>query len=67
MSIANHYKESLDCNILIFPHHGSAASLNRVFLGYANPEFTIISAEQTIPIISIRISDLFFKDNGYKM
>lgn len=49
MSIANLYKESLDCNLLIFPHHGSAASLNRVFLGYANPEFTIISCGQNNP------------------
>jgi competence protein ComEC len=43
LSIANGYKESLNCNILIFPHHGSAGSLSRAFVGYANPEFVIIS------------------------
>lgn len=49
LNIANLYKESLDCNILIFPHHGSAGSLNRVFLGYANPEFVIISCARNNP------------------
>lgn len=49
LRIANLYKESLYCNILIFPHHGSAGSLNRVFLGYANPGFTIISCGQDNP------------------
>lgn len=49
LNIANLYKESLDCDILIFPHHGSAGSLNRVFTGYANPEFTIISCGENNP------------------
>lgn len=49
LSIANLYKESLDCNILIIPHHGSAGSLNRVFLGYTDPEFAIISCGKDNP------------------
>jgi len=49
LSIANLYKESLDCDILIFPHHGSSGSLNRVFIGYANPELTIISCGENNP------------------
>ncbi|HEX3019112.1 MAG TPA: hypothetical protein VHP36_02370 [Chitinispirillaceae bacterium] len=43
LSIAQNYKESLHSNILVVPHHGSAGSLNRIFLGYIKPETAIIS------------------------
>lgn len=43
VSIALIYKESLASDILVVPHHGSAGSLNRVFIGYTNPEFCVIS------------------------
>lgn len=42
-STAISYKESLHSDILVVPHHGSAGSLNRIFLGYIKPDFAFIS------------------------
>lgn len=41
--IALSYKNMLKSDILVFPHHGSAGSLNRVFLGYVDPACVVIS------------------------
>jgi competence protein ComEC len=37
------FPESLQSDLLIVPHHGSAGSLNPVFLGYVAPLFAVIS------------------------
>lgn len=41
--ISGFYRQELNSDILVVPHHGSAGSLNRVFLGYIQPQIAVIS------------------------
>ncbi|NLD99746.1 MAG: hypothetical protein GX640_07715 [Fibrobacter sp.] len=41
--IALKYKESLNSQILVLPHHGSKSAFNYLFAGYARPQLAIVS------------------------
>ncbi|MFC1725469.1 DNA internalization-related competence protein ComEC/Rec2 [candidate division KSB1 bacterium] len=42
--LASAFGSFLDCDILKFPHHGSITSINKNFLNFVKPEYSIFSA-----------------------